>query len=235
MRATNLALFISLTALTAFRAGASTASAIETANGTAFSWRNFIGANQSADVGWSFLVGAQNLQLTALGIFDQNQDGLEDSHVVALWTSGGALITEATVPSGTTGSLVGSYRYHSVTPVTLLAGQTYVLGAHFAPVVDLCGSACGDATLSFALETFDPGITYLASKIKPAVNGDAPPAFPSTEEGVGGGIFGPNFLITTADTTPAPEPANLGLAACGIGALLARGLSARLRRRPAAQ
>ena len=233
MKAGTIALFMSVTALMAFRAEASTVSAIETATGTPLSWRNTIGVNQSADIGWSFTVGSQDLQLTSLGIYDENVDGLEDSHVVAIWTNGGTLVTEATVPSGTTGSLVGSYRYESVTPVTLLGGETYVLGAHFAPVVDLCGSACGDATLSFGTETFDPGITYLTSRIKPAVIGDASPAFPNLDAGIPGGIFGPNFLITTTDQTPVPEPASVGPVAFCILALLARGFPACSRRRSA--
>lgn len=230
MKAATIGLCISLTVVTAFRAEAGTVSAIETANGTAFSWRDTIGANQSADIGWSFLVGAQNLQLTALGLYDQNQDGLQTSHEVGIWTSAGVLVTETTIPSGTAASLTGSYRYEAVTPVTLLAGQTYVLGAHFAPVVDLCGSACGDASLSSGTQTFNSGITYLTSRIKPAAIGDAPLGFPSVDAGVPGGLIGPNFLITAQDAAPTPEPAGLGLAAFGIAVLLARGVSAGWRR-----
>jgi uncharacterized repeat protein (TIGR01451 family) len=171
---------------------------VQTANGTPFTWRSIIGADQSATIGWSFSVGAVSLQLTALGIYDHNGDGIEDAHPVGIWTAAGALLAQATVPAGTAGTLVGSYRYVTVAPLTLSAGQTYVVGTYFGPVIDRCGSACGDASLVFGTETFDPRITFLQSRQNRAIIGGGSLAFPNLDAGVAGGaFFGPNFLLVS--------------------------------------
>jgi hypothetical protein len=117
---------------------------------------------------------------------------------------------------------LGSYRYESVAPLTLTAGQTYFVGAHFAPVVDRCGRACGDSLLAFGSETYAPGVTFLNATQSLPVIGDGPLVFPNLDAGIAGeGFFGPNFLLTTVDPIAAPEPASLGLAGLGIGVLLA--------------
>jgi len=211
-----LALFIGVGA-----SSAASVAAVDTPNGSLFAWRDIIGANQSATIGWSFQVGAQDLQLTALGAFDDAGDGLEDAHPVGIWTSGGVLLKQVTVPSGTGGTLVGSYRYLSVSPVTLTAGQTYMLGEYFAPVVDRCGTACGDASGVFGSQTFAPGVTFVQSRQNRAIIGPGSLAFPNLDAEIAQSFFGPNFLMTTADPISSPEPASWGLAAVGVVALAA--------------
>jgi hypothetical protein len=120
--------------------------------------------------GLSFLAGSQDLEVDALGIFDQDGDGLEDAHPTGIWTSGGTLLAQVTVSPGTGGNLVASYRYASIAPLTLAAGQTYVLRAYFGPVVDRCGSACGDAQLAFGTETFAPRHHIRAVSAEPIHN-----------------------------------------------------------------
>jgi len=182
----------------ASRAEASTVPAVQTANGNSATWRLIIGANQSATIGWSFSVGAVSVQLTALGIYDHNGDGIEDAHPVGIWTAAGALLAQATVPAGTAGTLVGSYRYVTVAPpLTLSAGQTYVVGAYFGPVIDRCDSACGDASLYSGLETYDPRITFLQSRQNQSIGGGGSLAFPDLNAGVTEGFFGPNFLLAS--------------------------------------
>src|SRR5437667_671283 len=59
-------------------------------------------------------------------------DGLEQPRFVGLWDSNGVLLTSVIVPGGTTARLMDRFRYQDVpTPITLAAGQTYVLGAYF--------------------------------------------------------------------------------------------------------
>ncbi len=181
--------------LCAPRAGAATVPAVQTANGSSVNWRGFIGANQSASVGWSFSVGAQDQEVDALGIYDAGQDGLEDAHAVGLWTSSGTLLAQATVPSGTAGMLVGSYRYTAIAPLTLTAGQTYVVGTYFGPVPDQCGSACGDVLLYSGSETYASGIAFLQARQTLSIAGGGPLAFPNVNAGVPEGVFGPNFLL----------------------------------------
>jgi len=185
-----------LTGFGASRAEAGTVAAVQTANGNSATWRNIIGSNQSATIGWSFSVGAVS-ELTALGIYDHDGDGIEDAHPVGIWTAAGALLAQATVPVGTAGTLVGSYRYVTLaSPLTLSAGQTYMIGAYFGPVSDICGSACGDASLYSGQETYDPRITFLQSRQNLAINGNGSLAFPNLDAGVPGeAFFGPNFLL----------------------------------------
>ena len=186
-----------LTGFGASRAEAGTVPAVQTANGDSATWRNIIGADQSATIGWSFSVGAVS-ELTALGIYDHDGDGIEDAHPVGIWTAAGALLAQATVPVGTAGTLVGSYRYVTLaSPLTLSAGQTYVVGAYFGPVSNICGSACGDVSLFRGTETYDPRITFLQSRQNRSINGGGPLAFPDIDAGVSEGFFGPNFLLVS--------------------------------------
>lgn len=181
---------------------ATTVAAVQTASGSSVNWRGTIGANQSATIGWSFTVGAQDVELDALGFYDDGADGNVDAHAVGIWTNAGALLAQATVSAGTASTLVGSYRYAAVTPVTLLAGQTYVIGTYFGPVVDLCsGSACGDVLLYSGSETYNPRISFTQSRQTLAIAGAGSLAFPNVDAGVAQGFFGPNFLLA-ADTTP---------------------------------
>jgi hypothetical protein len=196
--------------LVASRAEAATVPAVQTANGTSVNWRNFIGANQSASVGWSFSVGAQDQEVDALGIYDAGMDGLADAHAVGIWTSSGTLLAQATVPPGTAGTLVGSYRYSAIAPLTLTAGQTYVVGTYFGPVPDQCGSACGDVLLAFGTETYAPGITFLQSRQTLAVLGAGSLAFTNVDAGIAEGVFGPNFLLAV------PLTRIIGLSAASV-------------------
>jgi hypothetical protein len=55
--------------------------AIETANSPIVNWEGgFASANQSATVGWSFLVGANDISVTELGVFDASGNGLVNAH-----------------------------------------------------------------------------------------------------------------------------------------------------------
>jgi len=81
-------------------------------------------------VGWQFAVGASDLEATALGEFDQNDDGLGMDVEVGLWDSMGTLLGMVTVPSGTSPTLIGDFRYADLSPSVLLAsGQTYTIGS----------------------------------------------------------------------------------------------------------
>ncbi|MGZ8898958.1 MAG: DUF4082 domain-containing protein, partial [Limisphaerales bacterium] len=80
--------------------------------------------------GWRFAVGDTPISVTHLGYFDAGLNGLTDSHMVGIWDSAGTLMTQATVPSGTEGTLVNSYRFTLATPATLDANTTYFIGGH---------------------------------------------------------------------------------------------------------
>jgi len=71
-------------------------------------------------------------QVNWLGYYDQNGDGLANSHVVTLWEhSTQTIMASATVPAGTAAPLVDGYRWVPLSStVTLNYGSYYVIGAH---------------------------------------------------------------------------------------------------------
>ena len=90
-------------------------------------------------LGVEFSVGSDDIDVTSLGYFDNNQDGLVASHDVALYyvpdpvsaPSTIQLLTSVTVPSGTSATLNGIWRYvDPATPVTLSSGSHYILASH---------------------------------------------------------------------------------------------------------
>lgn len=80
-------------------------------------------------MGWQFTVGADPLVVTELGYQDFGLNGLLASHQVGIWRlSDQVLIDSAVVPSGTSGTLDGFFRYAPLaSPPTLTSGTTYVI------------------------------------------------------------------------------------------------------------
>jgi hypothetical protein len=65
-----------------------------------------------------------------LGFWEDPGNGgtpLNSSHQVGLWNSGGTLLASGTVLFNS--PLTGNWRYLAITPVTLTAGQSYVVGS----------------------------------------------------------------------------------------------------------
>ena len=88
-------------------------------------------------VGFDFTVGSAPLLIAALGLWDQNLDGFSDSHKVGIWDNSGNLLGSVAISAGTVNPLSGEFRYVTLlTPITLLAGTTYVLGASYPSQVD---------------------------------------------------------------------------------------------------
>ncbi len=82
--------------------------------------------NGSYCLGYAFQA-TTNTTVTQLGFYDDFQNGLFQGHDVGLYNSGGSLIASTTVINSD--PLVGFFRYHSIAPVSLTAGQTYVVSA----------------------------------------------------------------------------------------------------------
>lgn len=167
-----------------------------------------------------FTLGSQftansNVLVTALGIFDDSQDGLVDRYEVGLFDSIGNLLTSTIVPNGTAGTLINQFRYASITPFALSAGQTYEIGALYLDGNDgLIGPGFGGPT-NFGT---DPAITFNTSTYTSGNTLSAP------LNSVGGaGYFGPNFIVSS---TAVPEPGSvamlIGMGATGAGVFLRR-------------
>jgi len=144
--------------------------------------------------GWDFSLST-NVFVTDLGIWDGSSgtgvgDGLVEAHTVSIWTSGGTLVTSAIVPAGAGGTLVDDFRYISITPTQLLAGN-YVIGAHYLGRADIIAfNATGITTAS--------EVTFGHSRQNGFGQGNGFPTGVSDA----GGFFGPNFQFTTSTSVP---------------------------------
>lgn len=72
-----------------------------------------------------------DLIVTSLGYYDRGEDGLTDAHPVALFSAGtGRLLAFVHVASGS--AQRGNFRFESIQPIVLRAGESYVV-AGFTP------------------------------------------------------------------------------------------------------
>ncbi len=178
-------------------------SAVQTSNGSPAKWAGgFATLNTSATVGWSFQIQGSDLNVDALGIFANAGSALADSHQIGLWTSAGVLVAEATIPSDTASTLVGDYRFVSITPVTLTAGDDYVIGAFYPAKASV--DTPQEYVIANSGQTYS-GVTFLNSLQSP-LGPSGSFEFPTVNSGVNQGTFGPNFEFSEADAT-VPEPA----------------------------
>lgn len=78
------------------------------------------------------------IAVCALGIWDQNSDGLSNSYDVYLWDMSANLLAQATVASGTAARLQDGSRWADlVTPVQLAGNTSYVVAAYRPNSADL--------------------------------------------------------------------------------------------------
>ncbi|MEJ2494713.1 MAG: FlgD immunoglobulin-like domain containing protein [Ignavibacteriaceae bacterium] len=193
-----LSCFLSVLMLTQSNAQ-TTLSAIQSTNTPLEITTTNIFSNEGNNVGWSFTVGAVNITVESLGLYDSGDDGLSESHQVGIWTSSGTLLSSTTIPVGTGATLSSGYRYSSITPIVLSAGQTYVIGA-------LYSAGSGDKIILNSSQTFASEITFNNSlQTQLTFNPGYTPPFGIPNFNAGGhnqGIFGPNFQFD--------EPASIG-------------------------
>ena len=175
------------------------------------------GTNQAQNVGWRFNILAP-ITVTGLGWYDQNRDGLSNSHTVGIWNSSGTLLTSVLVDAGTTDPLVGEFRTHSVAPITLSAGTGYIVGGeNFANSTD---------RLSFNVtQTLNSNITYDHATFSNLGTGLV---IPTLNSAAITGFYGPSFSISASGV---PEPSSLAFLATSVmvggGFLLRRRRSVR--------
>jgi hypothetical protein len=91
------------------------------------------GNNGGLNIGHKFTVSGSGIQIFSLGVYDYQGNGLNASHVVALFTNNGAASSpiaggSVTVPAGTAATLKSGFRFAPLTaPVTLPAGNYAVI------------------------------------------------------------------------------------------------------------
>lgn len=202
---------------------------ILTSNGPAYAWEPaFANPNQAATIGWTFTVGPQNnLNVHDLGFYDGGDVPLITAHEIGIWNASGSLLSSVTIPAGASTNYSSGYAYSAIaSPITLLAGQSYTIGAYYPGV-----TSGGDKFITSSSQTFEADIIFghpvLSSLSTSGVFTD-----PTILEGVyADGFFGPNFEFTT---TPAPEPAPATLLALGVLVFtVAKGKSSKKGQMPA--
>ncbi|MDX2170624.1 MAG: hypothetical protein SF182_26360 [Deltaproteobacteria bacterium] len=78
--------------------------------------------------GWEFQTTAP-ITVSALGVFDSYEDGLQFPIPVGLYDSTCALLASVTIPAGSVAPLHDGYRYAAITPLSLPSGQTFRIAA----------------------------------------------------------------------------------------------------------
>jgi hypothetical protein len=68
-----------------------------------------------------------SFEVDSLGWFDATGEGFSTQHTIGLFDSAGTLLGSTTLSSGTSDSIDGGFRYHSIAPITLTAGNEYTL------------------------------------------------------------------------------------------------------------
>jgi len=156
-------------------------------------------------LGFQFTV-TSDTSITALGVFDAGQDGLSSDASVGIWDTTGTLLTSAVVPAGTAGTLIGDFRYTSISPFSALAGVNYIVGSYVAnEQQSSLGNEQGGAG------SVDPNVIIIEDQF----SDDAAFTFPDlTNNHSGGAWLGANFI--SGGGTAVPEPTTLVL----LGTLL---------------
>lgn len=165
-------------------------------------------------LGWAFTV-SEAITLDALGTWDQDADGLNQSQNVSLWTSDGILLASALVDNGSTAvaSVGGSGQWLFTDIVEIMLGVgDYVIGA------DRAGGSADVFQIGNTVFATDSRVTWNESRFSDANSFGFP--LHTTQ---GDQYFGPNFAIAV----PVPEPTTLSLLGAG---LIGFGLTRRRKR-----
>lgn len=82
--------------------------------------------DQPLTVGFTFTTN-NAFAVSSLGWYDATGNGFLSPHTVGIFDANGNLLSSTTLVTGTSDPLNGSFRYQSIAPVTLEAGNAYTL------------------------------------------------------------------------------------------------------------
>lgn len=161
-------------------------------------------------LGFEFMV-TEELRVITLGVFDGGLPGLAEPAQVSLWQddSTGTLLAAIEVAAGTSAPLVGQFRQATITPVTLLPGIRYVVGAYL-PSGEATSFNIGDGS---STGNFDARLTGVTDRYWSDFSlGGNGYDFPIASDGHAQGAWlGANFQLTAV-----PEPGTAGLLVAGL-------------------
>src|SRR5580704_4245529 len=143
------------------------------------------------NLGIAFTVGGSNIAVDALGFYDVT--GSTETETVGLYDSSKTLLTSLVV----TGSATGYVFESLATPVTLTAGDKYVVNDFTGENGWLYSNPNPPVTASQISVSGTPAFYVYGSSF----------AYP-TQPGPENGYYGPNFEIAGA-TSPVPEPSSV--------------------------
>ena len=176
----------------------------------------FVAHDSQLSLGFAFTTN-QEVSVTALGYYDENQDGFLTNHEVGIFDFNGTLLTSAVLDAGSGTSLVGHYRYTTVTPITLAANNSFVVVGTTFGFPD--GWAFGSSSSITGL-VVDPSISIASDAARFIYQNDNLLRFP-TEHFGGFTIYGgPNMLLSTSVGGEVPEPATLALTLAAVAGIL---------------
>ncbi|MFK5980997.1 MAG: VPLPA-CTERM sorting domain-containing protein [Rhizobiaceae bacterium] len=124
---------------------------------------NSLGCGGGCTLGYQFNVSSA-LTIDGLGVYDADSNGLNNSHDVGIWNSGGGLLASVTVGPGSSNAIAsasgtGDFVYGDIGSLLLSAGD-YIVGALFsngdtdAVVFDAGGIFSNDARASYTRLAF---------------------------------------------------------------------------------
>lgn len=186
-------------------AGATAPALTLTAPGTVFDGTPY-------SLGFAFSVQT-DVSLQALGVWDAGGDGLASTATVGLWRDGQTdPLAQATVAAGTAAALDGGFRWSSVAPLRLSAGQRYVVAAYLdggsATSLGFADAATGAAGQG----QVDARVTLIEDRF---ADGFFALAYPGQSDGHAGGAWlGANLQIGAV-----PESAPAAMLAAGLATL----------------
>lgn len=161
--------------------------------------------NGSWNFGWNFKAN-ETVTVSGLGYYADPINGFADQNQVALYNSEGSLLASAIVDN--TYALLGHFRYVTIAPITLTAGQTYQID----------GVSHGDNyTWDDAGFATNSAINYVSNSWT-STSATTPFFQTNTQVDSDHGFHGPNlFLGAPVFTAPVPEPETYALLLAGLG------------------
>jgi hypothetical protein len=136
---------------------------------------NYAVYNKDESLGEVFTVN-QNITVDYLGYFFDSTTGMSDSHPVVIYDAGGNPLASTIITSASPTDVQGNFKFNDITPITLIAGNIYVLdGASgvidphawgdsgfttYAPITILGGNTITNLGTSADFSGLDP--TYVA-------------------------------------------------------------------------